>query len=170
MTDINYICFKRGGIEISVSLFVFKEGDHFFSDFDVQSLKEQLVMRPDPEAMDYRMVFTNKQRKLYDGQKVTLHAYMEQNGIEAYGARTFTMGTLLDPIAVHDSPHEHIRLIAMSLVIGLVLVGLLYLFFGFLFPKWRFGIFKKRYVKRFEKPNVLPTRAPIQYRAVAMAN
>lgn len=31
MTDINYICFKRGGIEISVSLFVFKEGDTYIA-------------------------------------------------------------------------------------------------------------------------------------------
>ena len=31
MTDLNYICFKREGIEISVSLFVFKEGDTYIA-------------------------------------------------------------------------------------------------------------------------------------------
>lgn len=137
--------------------YVFKEGDRFITEFDVQSLKEQLVMRPDPVAMDYRMVVTNPSRKLYDGQKVTLHAYLERDGLEAYGNRTYTMGTLIDPVIVRGSAHESYRLIAMSLIIGLVLLGLVYLFFRFLYPKWRFSVFKRRYVKKFDKPNTLPT-------------
>lgn len=139
--------------------YVFKEGDRFFPTFDAQSLKEQLVMRPDPDAMDYRMVILNKMYRLYDGQKVTLHAYLDQDGIEAYGARTFTLGNLIDPIPVQSTPKRMIRLFAMCILIGLALTGLAFLFFRYLFPKWKYKAFKKRYVKRFERANVLPHRA-----------
>lgn len=139
--------------------YVFKEGDNFFPVFNMQSIKEQLIMHPDPDAMDYRMVVANESRKLYDGQKVTLHAYLDQDGMDASGTRSFTMGTLLDPIPVQATPQKLYRLLAMCLVIGLVLVGLAFLFFRYLFPRWRYGIFKKRYVKTFEKANLLPLNA-----------
>lgn len=139
--------------------YVFKEGDRFLNEFDPQSIKEQLVMRPDPDAMDYRLVIVNKNHKLYDGQKKILHAFLEQGDIEAYGTRSFTLGTLTDPIVVRSTTIEHLRLLAMCLFIGLALTGLAYLFFRFLYPKWKFSLFKRRYVKNFEKSNILPTNA-----------
>lgn len=139
--------------------YVFKEGDNFFPVFNLQSIKEQLIMHPDPDAMDYRMVVSNESRKLYDGQKVTLHAYLEQDGIDACGTRTFTMGTLIDPIPVQATPQKLYRLLAMCLVLGLVIIGIAFLFFRFLFPRWKYGIFKRRYVKKFEKANTLPMHA-----------
>ena len=139
--------------------YVFKEGDRFIPTFDAQSLKEQLVLKPDPDAMDYRMVILNDLYRLYDGQKVTLHAYLDHEDIEAYGARTFTLGTLIDPIPVQSTPQRILRLLAMCILIGLALTGLAWLFFRYIFPKWRFKVFKRRYVKRFEKANVLPNRA-----------
>ncbi len=139
--------------------YVFKDGDLFFPTFDAQNIKEQLILRPDPDAMDYRMVLVNDLYRLYDGQKVTLHAYLDHDGVEAYGARTFTLGTLIDPIPVQSTPKRRLELFAMCVLIGLALTGIAYLFFRFIFPKWRFKAFKRRYVKRFEKSNVLPNRA-----------
>lgn len=139
--------------------YVFKDGDRFYNEFDPESLKEQLVMRPDPNAMDYRLVIVNKDHKLYDGQKKTLHVFLEQSHIEAYGTRNFTMGTLTDPIVVRSSTGEQLRLLVMCIFIGLALTGLVYLFFRFLYPKWKFGLFKRRYVKHFEKSNILPANA-----------
>lgn len=139
--------------------YVFKDGDRFIPEFNAQRLKEQLVMRPNPEAMDYRMVIVNDLYRLYDGQKVTLHVYLEQDDIEAYGTRTFTLGTLIDPVLVNNTSRRMLQLLAMCLIIALALTGLIYLFFRFLFPKWRYKVFKKRYVKRFEKANILPAKA-----------
>ena len=69
------------------------------------------------------------------------------------------MGTLIDPVPVQATPQKLYRLLAMCLVVGLVLVGIVFLFFRYLFPRWRYRIFKKRYVKTFEKANLLPINA-----------
>ena len=139
--------------------YVFKEGDRYDSQFDFETLKEALVMRPDPKAMDYRMVITNLSQKLYDGQKITLYAYLQQDDVDAMGTRSFTKGSLIDPILVHDSFRRQLIQIAQCLVLALALIGLAFLFFRLLYPRWRQHRFKKRYVKTFEKANVLPAKA-----------
>lgn len=139
--------------------YVFKEGDRYDSDFDFQTLKEALVMHPDPKAMDYRMVITNLAEKLYDGQKITLYAYLHQGDVDAMGSRSFTKGCLIDPMPVHDSFSLRLTRIAQCLFLALILIGLLWLFFRLLYPRWRHGRFKRKYVKEFDKANVLPTRA-----------
>lgn len=140
-------------------LYVIKDIGHFYPEFNLQSLKEALVMRPDPEANDYRLVITNLSQKLYDGQKLTLFVELKQDDVIAFGERAFAKGSLLDPIHVHESQKQQLTILAQCTVIGLILIGLLYLFFRFTYPRWRFKRFKKKYVKRFEKANVLPTKA-----------
>ena len=161
-TQINYVFFGDHFIEEDFHRevqYVFKEGDRYDSEFDFETIKEALVMRPDPKAMDYRMVITNLSEKLYDGQKITLYAYLQQDDVDAMGARSFTKGSLIDPIPVHDSFRRQLVQIAQCLVLALILMGLMYLFFRLLYPRWRHQRFKKLYVKTFEKANLLPTRA-----------
>lgn len=160
--QVNFVYFGEGvnedGFHHEVQ-YVFKEGDKFITNFNAQQLKEQMVVNLDPEANDYRLVIVNKFYKLYDGQKLTLHAYFEKDDVDAYGSRTFTLGNLIDPIPVMASKARKLTVLSMCLVIGLVVIGLLYLFFRYIYPKWRFRAFKKRYVKRFERPNTLPAKA-----------
>ena len=161
-TQVNYVYFGDPFNEEDFHReiqYVFKDGDRYDATFDFEAMKEALVMRPDPKAMDYRMVITNLSQKLYDGQKITLYAYLRQDDLDAMGARSFAKGSLIDPIPVRDSLRRQLIQVAQCLVMGLALIGLLYLFFRLLYPRWRHQRFKRRYVKRFEKANVLPTRA-----------
>ena len=161
-TQVNYVFFGDPFTEADFHneiQYVFKEGDRYDTKFDFETLKEALVMRPDPKAMDYRMVITNLSQKLFDGQKITLYAYLQQDDVDAMGTRTFAQGSLIDPIPVRDNLRRQLVQIAQCLVMALALIGLMYLFFRIVYPRWRHRRFKKKYVKVFDRPNVLPTRA-----------
>ncbi len=140
--------------------YVLKPGiDEFFQEFDLQALKEHLILRPDPVAMDYRMVILNPEHKLYDGQKITLHAYLEEDGRSAYGAKLFTMGSMIHPIPAKISKTEKVNIWVNCFISGLIIILLLYLIFRIVIPRCKYFVFKKRYVKTFEKANVLPIKA-----------
>ena len=160
--QVNYIYFgddfKLSDFQNEIQ-YVSKQDDRFFPKFDFQALKEYLVMRPDPMAMDYRMVILNPSRKLYDGQKITLHAFYEANGMEAYGFKNFTMGSLLHPMAVKTNTSVAVEIWVGCIVSGLVIILLLYLVFRILIPRMKNRFFKKRFVKTFVKANTLPRRA-----------
>ena len=161
-TQVKYVYFGDNFIKDdfrSEVQYVSKDGDHFYPDYDFQTLKEDLVMHPDPTAMDYRMVITNLPQKLYDGQKITLYAYLQQDDIDAFGSRSFTKGSLLDPVRVHDSLRQQLMTIGQCLLIALILMGLLYVLFRITFPRIKYKRFRRRYVKRFDRANLLPTRA-----------
>lgn len=150
--------FKKDDFQKEVQ-YISGADDRFFPKYDFQALKEYLVMRPDPTAMDYRMVILNPTRKLYDGQKITLHAYYEENGVEAYGFRNFTMGSLLHPMAVKNNKAEITEVWVRCIATGLIIILLLYLVFRIIVPRLKNRLFKKRYVKTFVKANILPRRA-----------
>ena len=150
--------FKRDDFQKEVQ-YVSGANDRFFPKYDFKALKEYLVMRPDPTAMDYRMVILNPTRKLYDGQKITLHAYYEENGKEAYGFRNFTMGSLLHPMAVKVDKADIMGLWIRCIATGLIIILLLYLVFRIIVPRAKNWMFKQRYVKTFIRANTLPTRA-----------
>lgn len=160
--QVNYLYFgddfRRDDFQNEVQ-YVSKQDDKFFPKYDFQALKEYLVMRPDPTGMDYRMVILNPSRKLYDGQKIALHAYYEANGVEAYGFKNFTMGSLLHPMAVKTNKSAVVEIWVGCIVSGLVIILLLYLVFRILIPRMKHRKFKRRYVKTFVKANTLPRRA-----------
>ena len=161
-TQVDYLYFGDGFVKDdfkSEIQYVFKNGDTFYPEYHFDALKEDLVMHPDPNAMDYRMVITNLSQKLYDGQKLTLFAYLQQDDVDAFGSRSFTKGSLLDPVHVHDSFQRQLTIIGQCLVIALILIGLLFIFFRVTYPRCRFKIFKKKYVKLFDRANLLPTKA-----------
>ncbi len=160
--QVNFIYFgdgfQRDDFHSEVQ-YVSKNGDCFYPEYDFETLKEDQIMRPDPKAMDYRMVITNLSQKLYDGQKLTLYAYVQQEGLDAFGSRSFTKGSLLDPVYVHDSFQRQLTIIGQCTLIALILIGLLFIVFRITYPRCRYKIFKKKYVKRFDRANLLPTKA-----------
>ncbi len=139
--------------------YVLRGDDRFFQKYDLTALKEYMVLRPEPKAMDYRMVILNPLRKLYGGQKITLHAYLEKENISAYGKRDFTMGSLLHPLAVNENKSMRINLWVSCIAAGLLFVLLVFFFFKIFFPGIKNIHFKRKHVKTFEKSNVLPSRA-----------
>lgn len=160
--QVNYIYFGDGFVKDdfkSEIQYVFKSGDAFYPEYNFETLKEDLIMRPDPKAMDYRMVITNLSQKLYDGQKLTLFAYLQQEDLDAFGSRSFTKGSLLNPVRVHDSLQRQLVVMGQCLFIALNLIGLLFIIFRITFPRCRYKVFKKKYVKRFDRANLLPSKA-----------
>ena len=160
--QVNYIYFGDNFSKESFHKevqYVMKEGDQFYPAFDSHALKEDLVMHPDPNAMDYRMVILNPEHKLYDGQKITLHAYLDIDGSEAYGVKYFTMGSMLHPMPARISNFDRIKIVVECIIAGLICILLIYLLFRIVVPRCKNWYFHKKYVKTFVRTNTLPARA-----------
>lgn len=161
--QINHIYFgDKSNIEAYQKevTYILQPGDMFYSVYDFQTLKENMVMRPNPDAMDYRMVLINPPHKLYDGQKLTLHAYINlDEETEAYGVKLFTLGSMLHPMAVELTDSERVRIAVECIFAGLFSILLIYLLFRIIVPRCKNWFFHKRYVKTFVKTNILPAKA-----------
>ena len=162
MVQVNYVYFgediARDAFQKEVQ-YVSKPDDVFYPKFDLQALKEHLILHPDPLAMDYRMVILNPEHKLYDGQKITLHAYLDIDGTEAYGAKLFTMGSMLHPLPIKANKSDYVNIMLRCVALGLFMILLAYLLFRIIVPRVSHLIFRKRYIKTFAKANTLPVKA-----------
>ena len=122
------------------------KGGSYFADpvAFIENLKET-----DSSIPDYELVLVNPKGKIYQGEKQNTGLTLEKNKIKISGQTQYVIGTLTTP--VKTGTKNVLLQLVFGAIVGLVLIGLCFLFLQMALPFIRFKMegFNKKYVRRY---------------------
>ena len=122
------------------------KGGSYFADpvAFIENLKET-----DSSIPDYELVLVNPKGKIYQGKKQNTGLTLEKNKIKISGQTQYVIGTLTTP--VKTGTKNILLQLVFGAIVGLVLIGLCFLFLQMALPFIRFKMegFNKKYVRRY---------------------
>lgn len=123
----------------------------FYPRYSVDSVKTVLLGALDSIAMDYRMYYSVGEKRVYNGQPLTMNVDIAR--AKAQGVKNYSFGSTLQPVtlvpAMEGKAHSKGFVLLIGLLLGIAFIALAYLVMQFLVPIIQFNIFKKKYVKVF---------------------
>ena len=119
---------------------------HFYKDITPDSLQSMMMRTLDSLAMDYRLVLTNPNGKMYDGSRITLNLCLKDAGAatDAVGKRYYSEGSLNEPKVVGGSGTA--KNLILGLLVGLLTLVAVYGILQYLLPMISYKNFLKKYV------------------------
>lgn len=137
-----------------IDRFCSNTGGKYYDKFDGKSLLKEMTHSVNPNAADYVFVFTNPDKKVYNGKWLELHIDVYQNDkLFAHASKQYVKGNELNPIIVNGAPT---RITILQGIIITILFGIIaYLTLQFIVPYINYRIFLRKYVIAFTKPSTI---------------
>lgn len=123
----------------------------FHQNFQIDAFENLMVGTLDSIAADYRIIMSNPNGKVYDGQELTLRLSMFHDGTLAQGSHSYSKGSPLAPEVVSAKNGSNGGIIFKGLLFGTLFVLCIYFLFQFLIPYIQYQIFLKKHVTLFRK-------------------
>ena len=136
--------------ETLLSLLCEKTGGNYFESYDENSVLDGILSQFVMDFANYKLTLVNPDLKIYRGleHKLRLNAY--------YGDRligtdeiSYNLGSVYNPVIVNGLTLSQV--ILQGCLMGLFIIGTLYLIFQLVVPAVRYAIFKRKYVVRYAK-------------------
>lgn len=122
------------------------------SSFSWNTMAEYLFAAYGIEYTDYKIVLTNPDGKLYNGDRKLSIEFRYNDEMVADLETTYTCGNFHQPVIVAGTPR--IQVLLQGLLISLLLMVLLYLVLQFVVPKISYILFKKKYIATYTGSNM----------------
>ncbi|MBR3286821.1 MAG: hypothetical protein IKI72_03260 [Bacteroidales bacterium] len=134
-------------------LFICHRADEgkIYPSFSADSLTAVFAGSVDSVAMDYRLVYSIREKTTYNGQTSDLR--LKADKYNATGDMPYALGSVLAPLVVlpGDAAAAGRPDLLQGLIAGLVCLAVLYLILQFLLPFLLYRLFRLRHVKTYNK-------------------
>lgn len=130
-----------------------KTGGKYLETFDQNQMLNDIVNQFSPNKADYRFTFVNPDFKIYRGleRKLQIACYTGDSLI-ASDYINYNAGSLYNPVIINGL--TTFQVIVQGGLLGLLTIGLLYLFFQFILPAISYFLFKRKFVTRYTHKNM----------------
>ena len=130
-----------------------KTGGKYLEAVDPNQVVNDIVNQFNPDKADYRFTFVNPDFKIYRGMERTLQiACYAGDSLIASDYLNYNAGSVYNPVIINGL--STFQVIVQGGLLGLLTIGLLYLFFQFILPAIRYFVFKRKYVTRYTHKNM----------------
>ena len=125
----------------------------FYEDgFAWNKMAEYLFAAYDLNYTDFKIVLTNPDGKLYNGDRKLSMEFYYKDDLAADLETSYTCGSFHQPVIVAGTPR--IQVLLQGLLISLLLMVLIYLVLQYVVPRISYILFKKKYIATYTGGNM----------------